>query len=326
MRPIAAGLMAILALGVGACGDDKGGSGGGTGLQTVRIPAVPLTSMLPVYVAREKGFFREEGIELKLVSGAEDSPVGVPLVMSGKADLALNGPTGTLQAAQQGMPLRTVAGLTRIGRTEKQDDSAIVVKASSGIDGLEDLTGKAVALTTLKGAPEWTVRAAIDKAGGGSKDVKFVQSPLPALQGLVESGKVDAAAIPDPVLPRALAGGKLKQIARHSHLVRPGAPSLLFFGKRDWVDKHQQAVEGFRAALERADAFIADPANRERLYEILGRETKIPAQVLRKVHLNDFDVELTPADFTSSLAFMRRYGGPQKDVDVRALLPPGSEN
>lgn len=325
-RPAVAGFLAILALGAGACGGDDEEPGGdrGGGLETVRIPAVPLTSMLPVWVARDRGYFREQGVEVKLVSGAEESPVGVPLVMSGRADLALNGPTGTLQAVGQGMPLRTVCGLTRIGRTERQDDSAIVVKASSGIDGLEDLSGKSVALTTLKGAPEWTIRAAIEKAGGNAKDVKFVQSPLPALQGLVESGKVDAAAIPDPVLPRALAAGKLKELARHTHLVRPGSPSLLFFGKRDWVDKHRRAVDGFRAALRKADAFVEDPANRDTLNRILARETKIPARFLRQVHLNDFDVTLTAKDFRDALAFMRRYGGPQKDVDLRTLLPPGA--
>jgi NitT/TauT family transport system substrate-binding protein len=321
-RAYIATIALIAALALSACGGDDEESSGGAKTATVKLTAVPLTSMLPVWVALERGLFREQGIDVQYVSGAEGSPVGVPLVMSGKANLAMITPTGLVQAAQQGMPLQAVVGLTRIGATEKRDDSGLVVKSSSSIRGLEDLNGKEIALSSLKGSPEWTLRDAIDKAGGDAKTVKLIQSPLPAMQGLVESGKVDAAALPDPLLPAALARGKLRLIARPNHVVQPRAPALFLFGKRDWVAANARTVAGFRAAIDRANAFIEAAANREAVLRIVGKNTKIPARFLPRVHLNEFTSDLTAQDFQRTLAFMGRHAGRQKEIDVQALLPP----
>lgn len=319
-------LLAAVALTLAACGGNGGGQDGDAragGTATVNLAFVPLASMLPVWVAEGQGYFRDHGIELADVPGAEESPVGVPLVMSGAADIALITPSGLIQAAQEGLPLQAVTGLTRVGETEERDDSGLVVRADSPIKDLADLNGTRIALSSLNSSPQWTLMAAIDDAGGDSSSVEYIQSPLPAMQGLLESGEVDAAAIPDPLLPGALAGGELRLLARPNHLVHPGRPALLLFGSREWIAGNAETVGRFQAAVEEAVAFIEDPANEQEVRTVLGERTEIPEEFVGQVHLNEFSTELRAEDLEATFEFMGRYGGPQTETDLAALLPPG---
>lgn len=329
-RRVTVALLTVAALTLGACGGDggrsepeNGGQAGGTA--TVKLAFVPLASMLPVWIAEEQGFFGGHGIRLENVSGAEESPTGVPLVMSGQANVALITPTGLVQAAQENLPVQALTGLTRVGTTEERDDSGMVVQKASPIQDLGDLSGKRVALTSLNSSPQWTVQSAIEQAGGDPESVEYIQSPLSAMQGLLESGEVDAAAIPDPLLPGALAGGKLRLLARPNHLVQGGRPALLLFSSKEWISGNAETAQRFRAAIEEAATFIEDPANNDTVRTILGQRTEIPAEFVDQVHLNEFSTELTQEDFAAILDFMSTWAGPQKEPDLAKLLPP-SEN
>jgi NitT/TauT family transport system substrate-binding protein len=329
-RRVAVALLTVAALTLGACGDDDGGGeqergGQAEGTATVKLAFVPLASMLPVWIAEEQGFFRDHGIELENVSGAEESPTGVPLVMSGEANVALITPTGLIQAAQEDLPVQALTGLTRVGETEERDDSGMVVVEASPVQDLGDLSGKRVALTSLNSSPQWTVQSAIDQAGGDSGTVEFIQSPLSAMQGLLESGEVDAAAIPDPLLPGALADGTLRLLARPNHLVLGGQPALLLFSSKEWISGNAETARSFRAAVGDAAAFIEDPANDGTVREVLGERTEIPAEFVEQVQFNEFSTDLTAEDLTATLEFMTTWAGPQQDPDLAALLPP-SEN
>ena len=57
----------VLAAGAAACGDDGSGSGGGGNgkRETVEVGTLPIASAAPLYLGRQKGFFREEGLEVK---------------------------------------------------------------------------------------------------------------------------------------------------------------------------------------------------------------------------------------------------------------------
>jgi NitT/TauT family transport system substrate-binding protein len=115
----AAALLALLlvaALAISACGgDDKNESSGsdsaasGDAKSGDAAPAkvAPLTVALATtqtdimnYIAREKGFFEEEGVDVTIQDNTQANTT--PLVVSGKVDIGALATTGPLAAAQQG--------------------------------------------------------------------------------------------------------------------------------------------------------------------------------------------------------------------------------
>ena len=71
------------------------------------IIGLPTTSMsmLPVFYAHDKGFFREEGIEPQLVFVG--GRLQVPALVAGEVDFSASAET-VLRAAVQGLPLKVV--------------------------------------------------------------------------------------------------------------------------------------------------------------------------------------------------------------------------
>ena len=85
------GIVALLcaALVAGCGGDDEASSGGGEGGVTkVKVGVLPIANAAPLYIARDQGFFKEEGIEIEPRSrraAASSSPPSCPARTSSRS-------------------------------------------------------------------------------------------------------------------------------------------------------------------------------------------------------------------------------------------------
>src|SRR5687767_5880902 len=77
-------------------------------LTTLKIAGQPSIPSAPRYVAIERGYFREEGIELELVPSSTSAQM-LPSLAAGQVDMGLGGPAaGLFNAIAQGIPVRIV--------------------------------------------------------------------------------------------------------------------------------------------------------------------------------------------------------------------------
>ena len=148
---ILAGLMALtLSLSFAGCG---GGSGGGSSTGGEKKPVkvslamLRLTSSAPLFIAMDKGYFKEEGIEIDPQWFDAAQPIAVATASS-KVDVGATGITaGLYNMAAKGQKLYIVADK---GREEKGYSSSALLAASSeydnGLNSIEALKGKRVAL------------------------------------------------------------------------------------------------------------------------------------------------------------------------------------
>ena len=136
-----------------------------------------------LFVARERGYFAERGLEVELIAPADpnDPP---KLVAAGKADLAVSyQPQLHLQVAQ-GLPLKRIATLVATPL------SSLVVLADGPVAKIADLKGRKVGYSV--GGFEDAVLGAMLKANGlGLKDVELVNVNFSLSPSLI-SGQVDA--------------------------------------------------------------------------------------------------------------------------------------
>jgi ABC-type nitrate/sulfonate/bicarbonate transport system substrate-binding protein len=132
VRFVFGALLVLAALTLGGCG--SGESSGGLTKVTLMLNWTPNNHHAGIYAAREKGWYREAGIDLEIVEPAEAGADAV--VGTGAADFGISQAESLLPARAAGAPV------VSIGTLLPYDDSSLMSLASKGISRPRDLQGK----------------------------------------------------------------------------------------------------------------------------------------------------------------------------------------
>lgn len=151
-----------MALALSACGNSARGTGT---LTKIRLPMgyVPNIQFAPFYVALQKGYFREAGIELDMDYKFETD--GVALVGAGELPFTIASGEQVLLARAQSLPVVYVAAWYQ------QYPVSVVAKSQLGILIPQDLKGKTIGLPGLFGANYVGLRALLSAAKMSESDV-----------------------------------------------------------------------------------------------------------------------------------------------------------
>lgn len=101
----------------------------------VRLDFLPYGLHAPFYLAQEKGWFAEQGLQVEIDDGNGTGPA-MALVAGGKYDIAQISLGALPIAREKGMPIKAIATIQRRG------DFGLAVDEGSGIKTPKDLEGK----------------------------------------------------------------------------------------------------------------------------------------------------------------------------------------
>jgi NitT/TauT family transport system substrate-binding protein len=154
------------------------------------IIGLPTTSMsmLPVFFAHDKGFFREEGIEPQLVFVG--GRLQVPALVAGEVDFSASAET-VLRAAVQGLPLKVVVYMN--------SRMAVSLMAAPDIKTIAGLKGRSIAVTSIGGSLDYAAREILAKNGlNPERDARFVGIAQSEQMLALSSGSIHAAMLTPP--------------------------------------------------------------------------------------------------------------------------------
>src|SRR3989475_2023536 len=191
------------ALLVGGCRRESEGNSGGAA--KVRVGYIGLTCEAPIFTAVEKGFFKEEGLDVSLVKC--DWKNYKDVLALGGYDLTHHLVMYFLKPIEQGLDVKFTGGIHR-GCLRVQ------AGANSNLRTVEDLRGKRIGVPGM-GTPPFIFANRVLGANGidPSKEVSWLVFPAGELGLAIDKGEVDAVADSEPIGSLLLAQGKVRNIA-----------------------------------------------------------------------------------------------------------------
>jgi NitT/TauT family transport system substrate-binding protein len=139
----------------------------------------------PVVIAQERGYMKEEGIELKFVF-MQNAP-GLQALMANTVQFSGSGSSALVAISKGNAPLKTVLAIN--------DQVLQWVMARPNISSIKDLKGKKVATTGVASIAAFMLRNIMVKYGMDAKDVVMIDpGPVNRVPSLL-SGAVDAAIV-----------------------------------------------------------------------------------------------------------------------------------
>ena len=167
-----------------ACGSQKQSDSGEKKLKLV-LDWTPNTNHTGLYVAMEKGYYKDAGIELEIVQPPEDG--AEVLVASGKADFGISFQdtlAGALSKADP-LPIKAVAAITQ------HNTSGIMSRKGDGITTPKGLEGKKYATWDLP-IEKAIIKNVVEKDGGDFSKVELVPSTVTDEVSALSTKQIDA--------------------------------------------------------------------------------------------------------------------------------------
>jgi NitT/TauT family transport system substrate-binding protein len=244
-------------------------------LTTITVNSLPIANGLPLDLGIQRGFFRQQGIEINKRTLQSGNDIVLALA-NRNGDIGYIGWVPAMIARTQNIPLTAVAASDVEGTSVVDNWQNILVKGDSSIRRPADLAGKTIAVNALKGVGEVMIKAALRKRGVNPSSPRLLAMPFPTMPAALRNGQVDAIWTPEPFMTQALNDGARIVMAPGPVLGRFW-PIGTYVAHNDWVRRNPALARRFRTAMGRSLAYAqAHPAEIRALLPAATRNVRLP--------------------------------------------------
>jgi NitT/TauT family transport system substrate-binding protein len=317
-----AGIMALL---VGACGDDDDGDEAESEgdapaeaeeLTTIEVGVVPVVDVAPLYLGIDEGFFEEEGLDVQPAI-AQGGAAIIPAVVQGDQEIGFSNIVSLLIGETEDLPVQVISQGIQATDDPDNDTAAIAVAADSDVQDVSDLEGKTIAINTLRNISELTVTAALEGEGVDVSTIDFVEVPLPDMVGQLEAGQIDAAGLVEPFITTGKAAGH-RMLIYDRVATEPEMTIATYFTSDEFLESDPEVVDGFVRAMNRSLEYATE--NPDEARQAIGDYTEIPPDVLEEVVLPLWQTDLNQDSIELVAELMVTYGITDDEADVDELI------
>ncbi|MGI1690398.1 ABC transporter substrate-binding protein [Thermoanaerobacter uzonensis] len=213
----------------------------------------------PYYVAVSQGFFKEQGLEL-VITTAQGSDKAATAVLSGTADIGLQGPETTVYVLKEGRD----DYLVNFGQLTRKDGSFLLGKKPEPDFKWENLRGKKVIGGRPGGMPQMTLEYILKEHGVNPKtDLTLITNlQFTAAAGAFMSSDADYVALFEPtasLVEKQKGGYIVASVGASSHEV----PYTTFNARKSYIEKHPDIIQHFANAVYKGMLWVDSHSSKE---------------------------------------------------------------
>jgi NitT/TauT family transport system substrate-binding protein len=254
-------------------------------VESVKVAYNPQLPAAPILVASEKGYYREQGIEVE-TERAENAAVVFQALASGEVDVGRGAiAAGTFNALSRGVSMPIVAtGHAEPPTGGRTGNPVLVRKAlwdSGAVRSVPDLRGRPVAINGPAGGGEYTLNSVMRKNNMVIDDVNVVYMPFPDMVTALGGGSIDAAAsIIEPQATTALRRGFAEVL---DPAPRPGNQTTVIFYAQPFVANRPELARRWMVAyLKGIRDLTGEGWRRPENLAIMSKATSLPVDLIEE--------------------------------------------
>lgn len=267
----------------------------------------------PLFIAKEKGFFAQEGVDFQLTFTRE----AIKALIGGSVNLINEGADDGLAVTQKGQ------SIIAVGAIQLKPGEFLVTLPD--IKAIDQLRGKQFAVSAIP-STDMRLAAELLESRGLKKDdvifrkIGFTGPRLAALQSRQVSGTL--------LSPAGWLQGKKK--TPFNTLATPADfgtfPWNVMQTNAEWARKNRKAVVGYIRGVNRAIDWLNNPANLDEAKRIIAPKAQMEekdVEDLLKIVQRDkifFSGKLTPDVFKRAVDFLVEEGTVKPQVDMNKFL------
>ena len=266
--------------------------------KVIKVGSSPVTSSAGIYLAKERGYFAQQGLEVEITDFNNSGAPMTLLLSKGELDVGAGNITaGLFNAIADGQQFKIVADKGHI--EVNHDYLALIVKNEHMTSGryktLKDLKGFKMGLTSLEGvSQEILTEKFLQQAGLKLEDVTFIKLAYSEMNLALKSGAIDATIQIEPFLTKAKMDGIATQVAGGSEAYSKQQSGALFYSPK-FIKENRKDAEKFMIAYAKGiedynNAFMKG-INREAVVNDMKKVFKYEDVIWEKmapVGLNEF--------------------------------------
>ena len=205
------------------------------GLSSVNI------AFLPVYVSQEKGFFKDEGLDVLFVMFNAGS-TNLQALVGGDIQIMGSAFVETIGGRAAGFDVKNFWGICNL--------MPFQLYSQPGFNSMKEAKGKRFAISRFGSLTDFLTRATLNHFGINPKEVTIMQiGSTPARFAALTAKGVDASIVWFPVTEIAKSKGFVKLLDLKE--VFPEWPYETFAAKESWLNKEKATVTRFLRAYQR---------------------------------------------------------------------------
>jgi NitT/TauT family transport system substrate-binding protein len=261
----------------------------------VLIPAYAM-----YFLAEDKGYFKEEGIEVEMVQAGGGT--ATPALMSGEIQFS-GSPSAAISAILRGAPMKLV--FVSADRPSYELWSGI-----PAIKTLDDLKGKSVGVITRGDTHELAIRMALASRNLDPSGVSYTPIGVGAGRlAAVISGSLAAASLTLDEVAQVRTQPNLHQVADIKSIVKLPVGGAVSSAKM--VTENREATKRFLRAVMKGRRHMGAFGD-DAVESVFKRNPKTPREAIRAAYKDAIDVQT--ADGTIPLAVQRQEIDARSDI------------
>jgi len=316
--------------GCGAAGGTAAASVSQLEQRTITVDSVPAAEEGGLYVAQAQGFFKQQGLTVKInsITGGE---AGIPDLQAGRAQLVggnyvsfilaqMAGEFGATPQTVKPVNMRIIAA----GAEMTPGTNALYVMPHSKYQTVAELA-KAharVGLNTADNVGAVMMGALLDGAGYQLSDIKQVipKGGFAALLNMLPAGLVDAAWLPQPLAETAEQQYGAVPIADFDQGSVQDLPFTGYISTTKWIKTHPNTVAAFLRALNEGQQ-LAD-TDRSAVETAMEKYTGIPPIIAATMAIDTYPLQMDVPQLQRVADSMFEFGLTGSRYQISKMIQP----
>lgn len=275
-------LVFVLCIGLVGCSNNQQESGTSQALQPLTIGVMPDVDSIPFIIAQHNGYFKEEGIDVKIehFKSAIDRDTAL---QTGNIDGAISDMLPVVFLNDNGFNVKI---------TSKTNGSfKLIAGKASNISSLEDVNERSIGISKNTIIEYLTDRIMADSNIDIESPNKVAIPKIPTRLEMLENGKIDIATLPEPLASVAISkGGKVLSSSDQLGI----NPGIMLFTV-DTIESKPEEIKALYRAYNKAVDYLKKETL-ESYVDVLIQEAGFPQIIKDTLTLPDYSEAVMPSE------------------------------